>query len=156
VVFPTDTLRRPAWLAIGGLALFLLSGAVMLATVPKGTPGFSIDTFGHHTTTMNGYHVWGPSVINLASAGLILAAMRGAFRWALENPIAIQVGKVSYGVYVLHVPLLFWLVRYVPFRHSSAFGLAVFVAYFATVVLTATVSYRAFETPFLRLKDRMT
>ena len=154
-VFPTDSLRRPAWLAIGGLGLFLLSGAAMLATIPKGTPGFGIDTFGHHATTLNGYHVWGPTVINLASAGLILAALRGSFRWILENPIAVQIGKVSYGVYVLHLPMHYWLVRYVPFKHSSPLGLLVFVAYFAAVVLAAMISYRFFETPFLRLKERI-
>jgi peptidoglycan/LPS O-acetylase OafA/YrhL len=154
-VFPHDRITRPAWLAIGAWAIWLVAGIAMLATIPHGTPGFGIDTFGHHATTLNGYHVWGPTVTNLASAALILAALHGAFTWILANPIAVQIGKVSYGVYVLHLPIHYWLVRYVPFKHSSIAGLAVFVAYFAAVVGTAMISYRFFETPFLRLKDRL-
>jgi peptidoglycan/LPS O-acetylase OafA/YrhL len=154
-LFPTDRIRMPGLAAIGALGIFLATGAFMLATIPTGTPGFGIDTFGHHATTINGYHVWGPTVINLASAALILAALRGSFRWILANPVAVQIGKVSYGVYVLHLPMHYWLVRYVTFKHSTVAGLGIFVAYFAAVVLVAMISYRFFETPFLRLKERM-
>jgi peptidoglycan/LPS O-acetylase OafA/YrhL len=154
-LFPLDRIRQPGLVAIACGAIWLAAGVFMLATIPKGTPGFGIDTFGHHATTINGYHVWGPTVINLASAALILAAVRGSFSWILTNPIAVQIGKVSYGVYVLHLPMHYWLVKFVPFRHSSPLGLVVFVAYFAAVVAVATISYRFLEMPFLRLKDRM-
>lgn len=152
---PLEGFKRAHLAAIGAIALWLVAGAAMLATIPPRTPGFSIDTLGHHATTINYYHVWGPTLTNLVSASVILAAVNGYFRLLLENRVVVHIGKVSYGVYVLHLPMHYWLVKYVPFSHSSIAGLVIFVLYFTAVVLAATLSYRYFEGPFLRLKERM-
>ena len=86
------------------------AGAAMLATIPNGTPGLGIDTFGHHATTLNGDHVWGATVINLASAGTdprrvarLLPA--GSSRTRLRCRSA----RCRTGVYVLHLPMHYWL-----------------------------------------------
>jgi peptidoglycan/LPS O-acetylase OafA/YrhL len=155
LLFNASEWRHPQRIAIGGLAVWLAAGAAMLITLPAGARGWSIDTLGHHATTINYYHVWGNTLTNLASAAVILAALKGALPWVFQNRAALHVGKVSYGVYVLHLPMHNLLNQAIDYRHSSVAGLGIFVLYFAAVVLAATVSYSLFESRFLRLKDRV-
>jgi peptidoglycan/LPS O-acetylase OafA/YrhL len=155
LLFKASEWRQPQRIAIGSLAVWLAAGAAMLITLPAGAKGWSIDTLGHHATTINYYHVWGNTLTNLASAAVILAALKGVLPWVFQNRAALHVGKVSYGVYVLHLPMHYLLNQAIDYRHSSIAGLGIFVLYFAAVVLAATVSYSLFESRFLRLKDRV-
>jgi len=66
-------------------------------------------------------------------------------------------GKVSYALYLIHVPV-FSFVSYelgrTIFRHSSFSGeLVVFSVSFAVCYGLAAISWRFFESPFLRLKS---
>ena len=64
----------------------------------------------------------------------------------------IYLGKVSYGLYVFHIPVL-WIVG-ARFDHV----LSPFTLQFVTLLLTigcAALSYRFFESPFLRMKRRL-
>lgn len=76
----------------------------------------------------------------------------------LENRICDFVGKISYGIYVIH-PLLIFLLSSLYYNnrfnlpYSVEVGLIYIVVTTATI-LTAWLSYRFFETPFLRLKNR--
>jgi peptidoglycan/LPS O-acetylase OafA/YrhL len=66
---------------------------------------------------------------------------------ALSSPLAVYLGKSSYAMYILHVPVLWWIGRWSP--HMPA-GL-----YVALVILISAVVYRYFEEPanrYLRLK----
>lgn len=71
----------------------------------------------------------------------------------LRNPVLIYLGKISYGLYVLHVLGLFLAQRFLHpasllgVMAQGAMGLVVTVA-------LAAASYRWLETPFLRLKER--
>jgi peptidoglycan/LPS O-acetylase OafA/YrhL len=151
VLWPVDRVRHPLFLAGGCVALWLAAGAYMLATAPASV-GLSPDSFGHHETTFNGYHVWGTTLTNVTAASIILLSLRGYWAPLFTNPIALHIGKVSYGVYVLHVPILL-LFRQLSYTHSSPLGLAIFAAYFVTVVGAATLSFNLLESPFLKLKD---
>lgn len=75
----------------------------------------------------------------------------------LERPLFDRLGRISYGTYVLHPLIIFlfaevtgglrWLIP------TARYG----VIYFSVLVLSliaASISYRHFETPFLRWKDR--
>jgi peptidoglycan/LPS O-acetylase OafA/YrhL len=68
----------------------------------------------------------------------------------LMNPVVRHIGVVSYGVYLLHM-LSINLVRGVTHAHN---GTMLFAMVLPVSIAAATVSYRLFETPFLRLKDR--
>lgn len=59
-------------------------------------------------------------------------------------------GKVSYGLYVYHAMVFFLFHRYV----HIGLPLVNFVICFVLAYVVAGLSYRYFETPFLRLKDR--
>ncbi len=146
--------RRPTRLAVAAVSTWVLAGVAMLVTARFSHVRLPIDSLGHHATLVNYYHVWGNSLTNLASAAVILAAVEGAFASLLANRLVVHIGRVSYGVYILHLPLHDVLTRLVPYRHSSPTGLLIFVLYFLATVGLATLSYRWFESPFLRLKDK--
>ncbi len=89
-----------------------------------------------------------------ADQGCILIFL--AFLGASNTPRAVvYLGKISYGLYVFHlgmVELSDWLLR----RMAGSLWRAIAVDALAFVgcVCMAAVSYRFFETPFLRLKER--
>jgi peptidoglycan/LPS O-acetylase OafA/YrhL len=79
---------------------------------------------------------------------------------SLQRPL-IYLGKISYGLYVFHIV---WLGigrdvlerLYTGRRFGLGFELAVMAFAFPATVVTATLSYRYLESPFLRLKKRFT
>ena len=58
------------------------------------------------------------------------------------------IGRVSYSMYLYHLPLLLLFNKYAPVELG---GLA-FPCYFAIVVGVATISFRYVEQPFMRSK----
>jgi peptidoglycan/LPS O-acetylase OafA/YrhL len=94
-------------------------------------------------------------VADLAMAWLVVACVlrpeRQPLAPLLRQPLVRHVGVVSYGVYLLHM-LSINLVRGV--LHTPN-GPLLFVLALPASVVAATLSYRFYETPFLRLKDRL-
>ena len=78
----------------------------------------------------------------------------------LENKVCDCVGKISYGIYVIH-PLLIFLLSglYRSTEINLPNGIAtalIYVIVTLVTILLAWLSYRFFESPFLRLKSRFT
>jgi peptidoglycan/LPS O-acetylase OafA/YrhL len=69
----------------------------------------------------------------------------------LTNPFVKHVGIVSYGIYLMHM-LCINIARGLLHTHD---GPLVFVLALAVSIAAATLSYRFFESPFLRWKDRL-
>jgi peptidoglycan/LPS O-acetylase OafA/YrhL len=88
----------------------------------------------------------------LASAAVLLSVL-GAQHSFLRNPALLYLGKISYGLYVLHEFAHFCAIRLV---HASApLGVvAQSIVGLALTILLAAASYRWLESPFLRLKER--
>jgi peptidoglycan/LPS O-acetylase OafA/YrhL len=61
-------------------------------------------------------------------------------------------GRYSYGLYVYHPIVMWWIVRHAPALEESQWGSAIGGAV-GSIVL-AYVSYRFYESRFLALKDR--
>lgn len=113
-------------------------------------------------------------VLGLGSLYLVLKASHSEFHWStlnrfLAHPWMLHVGRVSYGIYILHVPLGLFLTDHVvaswwmaiDFDGLGAFswirhGLWVVLlpSYAALSIAAATLSHRFFEKPILSLKDR--
>jgi peptidoglycan/LPS O-acetylase OafA/YrhL len=81
----------------------------------------------------------------------------------LENPLLSYIGKISYGLYVFHYPLLFVLQAValpalgLGFLLSTGSGIALFsIIYVLACVLVASLSWTLFERPIMSLKDRFT
>lgn len=77
----------------------------------------------------------------------------------LENRVMNYLGKISYGIYVIH-PLLIFVGSYIvksqewlPNRHGGGHCI-VFAVVTVLTILLASLSYKYLEMPFLRLKDR--
>ncbi len=99
-------------------------------------------------------YVWGYTLVNLLSALLIIAMCHPNFLTRfLENRFLCYVGKMSYGIYVLHMAVLTFYRGWLPVDPRSWEGLAVFVAACASVIALAHLSYFYFEKFFLDIKE---
>lgn len=101
----------------------------------------------------------GTVLVSIVSIVLILNVSTNERSWLkLEHPLLNTLGRMSYGIYMYHFPLLYtvlFLLRQWPWPESHwSYRL---VLYGMTVVGTlalAAVSYRWFEAPFLGWKER--
>jgi len=88
----------------------------------------------------------------LASVAVLLSVL-GAQHPFLRNSVLLYLGKISYGLYVLHEFAHFCAIRLVPASTPHGVVAHALVALALTIVLAAA-SYRWLESPFLRLKER--
>jgi len=93
--------------------------------------------------------VWGYSILNVVSAlGIVCAVQHLRYFRILEHPAIVRLGVISYGIYVYHLPLRLII------EGTGLRGPLEFVVYVFTVWVSAEVSFRYLETPFLNQKDR--
>ena len=86
---------------------------------------------------------------------LIVRTSQQPVRWLESAPLKF-LGKISYGIYLLHHFVIYLIFREMSFMLAlpSPWGdLAVFVPACLFSALTASLSYRLLESPFLRRKD---
>jgi len=72
----------------------------------------------------------------------------------LENRWLVNIGKVSYGMYIYH-----WLIWYYLFENvfkpaSYVWRLPLFLPYLVVVYLVSAISFKFFESYFIKLKDK--
>ena len=105
-----------------------------------------------HSTVTESLAGWG---LVLAGAALMLVATLGTPQRFLPAPL-VYLGRISYGLYLTHI-FFFWLVydKFKPWLAGLGDDAGMLLAFAATVAV-ASVLYRTFETPFLRLKRRFT
>jgi peptidoglycan/LPS O-acetylase OafA/YrhL len=139
------TLARPGWWQGIELRSWHVITATWAAVNDLGYPPFVTDRY---------QHVWSYSVINLWAALLIVNLRRGGrMARVLSHRFLVHSGKISYGLYVLHYPVL-GLVKWIVFyRPMSPKGLLVFLPYLAAIYLLANLSFTFFESWFLEWKD---
>jgi peptidoglycan/LPS O-acetylase OafA/YrhL len=88
----------------------------------------------------------------LASAGILLSVM-GSQHTFLRNKWLLYLGKISYGLYVLHEFAHYCALRLLP-ASTPLPVVAQSILGLALTVFLAAASYRWLESPFLRLKER--
>jgi peptidoglycan/LPS O-acetylase OafA/YrhL len=139
------TLKRAAILL--GAALLLAANYYFDTTTNSGTASLG--------RTYPGYLITG------IGAALLLLGTIGVRVSRLLDP-AVWLGKVSYGLYVYHMPcVLFSVVVCAKLFHirtpsDPQLYLFVFAAGLPLTIATSVLSYRYLEAPFLRLKERFT
>ncbi len=149
--------RRPDWPIAVRIGLFAV--AVGLWLVAFNTFGIKADW--PTSTVLQSLAGW-PLV--LAGAALMLVSLLGTPRRFLPEPL-IYLGRISYGLYMTHI-FFYWLV-YDKFRPwltavTESAGMAGWrdnigqMIAFAATVFVASLLYRYYELPFLRLKRRFT
>jgi peptidoglycan/LPS O-acetylase OafA/YrhL len=151
--------RRPAPVALAAVAALAAAGVVNLRALraagvdlPLGTMGFPL------ASIENGIHAWGYTLLNLCSAALVAAAVAAHREGGVVSGLAYAplagLGRISYGVYVLHWPLLVLFNASVRYRGMTLRGALMCAAWAALVFAAAWLSYRFYESRLLALKDR--
>ncbi len=161
------------------LDAFALGALLTVAPLPRarqqflalliGLPllGFLVDwlALGHlELSTSFGYPIflrlggkafWGYTALNYLFAVLIYGVARqGWFVRALESCPMAYLGKISYGLYVYHFPIQWFVTAPFGIPVAAPFSLLTFFASLALTVLVAGLSYRFIEKPLIDLKDR--
>ena len=154
-VMGIERIRRPLrWF---GAATVLALGAGLVNSWDGGAGLTGGTTFGYAPFAIDNYqHVWSYTLVNLWAAALLVGVMQ--VRWLSQvfaHPVLTYSGQISYGLYVLHYPLLGLVKQAVFFHPFSLEGLAVFVLYSAALYAVAALSFRFFEAPLLAFKDRI-
>ncbi len=79
---------------------------------------------------------------------LIGFAMGGGFlARLLSSPVAGYLGKVSYSMYILHVPLLWWFSQYTTYRYGSAAPAWIGFLFIGLVIGFSIAAYEFVEVP---------
>ncbi|MEL6615245.1 MAG: acyltransferase, partial [Bacteroidota bacterium] len=158
--------RRPAYTGLWALGT---SGAAVVAGVvfALGTggaslaePGVLLRNLWHWSirAVEGGGHVWSYTLINAASAAVVLHLSQRGSRLLESRPL-VWVGRVSYGVYVYHILVkggVVWAWSGLGFSPEAwtASGAAFLAVWIAATLLVSWASFRWIETPFLRLKGK--
>jgi peptidoglycan/LPS O-acetylase OafA/YrhL len=109
-----------------------------------------------HRGVLHYQYVWAFGVISIWAATLILVCLQGTAPSILNFPPLVFLGRISYGAYLSHLPLLGVYMYYLaPINAFSIRGLVIFVIWFASVILVSWLSFRFIELPFLRIKNRL-
>jgi peptidoglycan/LPS O-acetylase OafA/YrhL len=156
----TNSLSQFQYFAIGSMISVLLNRAVprmsmalRVVVVLCGLGAFIwadrvFDTTGYGVASLRSTYP-GYLLVGLG-ASLIFFGFLGTRVAAWMSPL-VYLGKISYGLYIFH-QIVILVVSKIPagsFEHPIHAGIAL-----AITIVMAALSYRYFETPFLRLKQR--
>jgi peptidoglycan/LPS O-acetylase OafA/YrhL len=99
------------------------------------------------------YHRGLFTVVAVMVAIIIIRMLSGPSRlgsWFLESVPLVGIGRISYGVYLFHSPMLTWLWP----RNAASAGALDAVLILGATLVVALLSYYCVERPCLRLKSR--
>jgi peptidoglycan/LPS O-acetylase OafA/YrhL len=113
---------------------------------------FAFTVTGQHLTVTTWQMAVGHPFTAVASVAVLLSVL-GSQNSFLRNPTLLYLGKISYGLYVLHEFAHYCAMRLVA-ASTPFMVLAQSVVGLALTVVLAAASYRWLESPFLRLKER--
>lgn len=121
----------------------------------------SVMGFWRGTSVIEGHNsVMGFTFLAVGFAGLLLFLLQQQESWCARllrlRPVA-YVGRISYGIYLLHMGLMIFCERW-PLLAALSRAAGVWGALLlrmALAIAVASLSYRFFELPILRLKDRL-
>jgi peptidoglycan/LPS O-acetylase OafA/YrhL len=151
--FPIRNARRQL-VYLGGFLLLAGFVSQYLATGEMG----SLSSLGYPITMPNAYQfLWAYSLLNYWFAVLIYCIVNEKlFVKFLEIPLLRYLGRISYGLYVYHVAVLWFAGR---LRDVEGFEeishLQIVMIALAGTVFVSSISYFLLEGPLISLKDRL-
>lgn len=133
--------------AVGFTTTYLASGSIG-----------HLSALGYNLSLGGSYqYLWAHTLLNYFFAVLIYCVVHEKlFVRLLELPWLRYLGKISYGMYVYHLPLIWFTFRMFEDRIESETTLLLTrapISLFATILIS-TLSYYLLEKPILNLKDR--
>lgn len=145
-------IRKPGGLHLPRTRFILPLIAAVLAAIALATWRWGLF---HGVTFAAWMQTWGLTAIAIIAAGIVAVSLRSPSldRLLTWKPLQ-HLGRVSYGFYVFH--LLFWDCDRIVIDATRPYISPVLIhaAVFAWVWLLSWASFRFFETPFLKLKER--
>ena len=153
-----DRLAKPGKWFLSALALTAAAGFLVLFSSYYAGHGAFVASFGYAMFLVQDYgYVWGYSLLNILSMlGIICAIKRVGPTWVLENELLVWIGRISYGVYVYHLPTLLlgnYILEQLGIKNVGIIRPLYFLLWIGVVFAAANFSYRWFEIPILRFKD---
>lgn len=112
---------------------------------------------GYPVTLPSAYQfIWAYSALNYFFALFVYCvAKNGLWVRAFDTPVLDYLGRISYGLYIYHVPVIWFSTR---LRDVKGFEgvtpLQISVVAFAATLLISTLSFYVLENPLIRLKER--
>lgn len=113
----------------------------------------------------NYQHVYILTLVNLGAAMIFMCFERGygLLPKVFNNNILAYLGKISYGIYILHMPvLLCWLIFYTKLvpqwinkKYPVTYELVAWFIYMGLLLSLSHLCYKYFEEYFLRWKERL-
>lgn len=140
---------------------FILLGALPVIGfasqyVATGSVG-NISALGYPLLMPNAYQfIWGYSLLGYFFTIIIYSVVNyGMFTRLLESAPMRYLGKISYGLYVYHFPMIWFSarIRDLGLSEMAAKPLTALIAFIATLMV-ASLSFHLMEKPLLNLKDR--
>jgi peptidoglycan/LPS O-acetylase OafA/YrhL len=154
-------IKKPQFIFFGAIAIAFTAGLINFLTINSGHSYLNDLGYDHGQSKLY-QHVWQYTCLNLVFASFILLLVSNysnkltAFiRKSFESNWMVRIGKVSYGMYIFHWAILVYF--YNRFFHADNiyFKLVLFIPYVIIVYLFAEVSFRLYESKFLKLKDKL-
>jgi peptidoglycan/LPS O-acetylase OafA/YrhL len=150
--YPIPNAKKQFWVLLVALPLIGYA-AQYIATGDIG----KISAFGFPIFLDNAYQfIWGYSLLNYFFAvTLYMVAKEGVFVRFLDWKPMQYLGKISYGLYVYHFPIIWFVgrIRDLGLPEPTAKALTALIA-FPLTLLVAAASYHLMEKPLTDLKDR--
>jgi peptidoglycan/LPS O-acetylase OafA/YrhL len=140
--------KVPAWSATTRI-LMILSGIITFFLANEIFNAYMYEEKASISKTYPGYLIAGLGAYLITSGAL-------GWRWPSQLKMLPYLGKISYGLYVYHLPVVIiatGIAQKIMNKHTSIFVTCVALP---TTILISTFSYRYIETPFLRLKEGFT
>lgn len=148
----TDRVQRPGRWATSALAVALAAGAANFLLLRGAGVELSWTSLGFSGGLIGNFqHVWSYTLVNLLFLFVVLRAIQPEQRGLFGHPVAVRLGKVSYGMYVVHMAVLIAFDR-LNERYVGSVAAMTIVGLVASY-LVAELSYRYYERRFLALKD---
>jgi peptidoglycan/LPS O-acetylase OafA/YrhL len=98
-------------------------------------------------------------IVSAATVVIIIGQITGKNKLVnLENKVCDFIGKISYGIYVIHPLLIFFMAKLIGNLSDKGFWSYIFVytVVSGVTITMAYLSYNYFEKPFLKIKQKFT
>jgi peptidoglycan/LPS O-acetylase OafA/YrhL len=154
-------IKKPQLIFIVCLVIAAIAGALNFIYTNSGS--FYFNDLGYNHGQVELYeHVWHYTCLNLLFASFILSIVSihtskifSFIRSALESKWMVRIGKVSYGMYLFHWAILVYVCNRLFVTENFALKILFFIPYTLIVYVIAGLSFRFYESRFLKLKDSL-
>ncbi|MBV9962906.1 MAG: acyltransferase [Parafilimonas sp.] len=145
------------------IALIIAFGAGIINFIYTDSGNYYFNDLGYnHGQTQLYEHVWHYSCLNFLFASFILCIISmhshkafASVRKLLESNWMVRIGKVSYGMYLFHWAILVYVCNRFFTTENLGLKVLVFIPYVFIVYAFAELSFRLYESRFLKLKDSL-